>query len=67
MMNDRLKRSPEQQGTGGFSGEIDTEGVLDNPEPWEEWETKLVLYSIGIGIVSLVVFGILINIFILNK
>lgn len=53
--------------TGGLSGELDTEGVLDNPEPWEPWETQLVLYSIGIGIGALVVFGTLVNIFILNK
>ena len=35
-------------------------------EPWEPWETKLVLYSIGIGIVVLVIGGWLVNHFILS-
>ncbi len=35
------------------------------PEPWAEWETRLVLYSIGIGIAGLVVLGALINMFLL--
>jgi len=34
-------------------------------EPWEDWEGRLVLYSIGIGIAGLVVLGTLINIFLL--
>ena len=33
----------------------------DEPEPWESWETKLVAYSIGIGIVVLIIGGLLIN------
>ena len=36
-------------------------------EPWESWETKLVAWSIGIGIAVLVVGGYLINVFILDK
>lgn len=35
------------------------------PEPWERWETKLVLISIGIGLVCLVVGGWAINHYIL--
>ena len=35
------------------------------PEPWADWETRLVLYSIVIGIAGLVVLGTLINIFLL--
>lgn len=42
------------------------EELLGDPEPWEAWETKLVLYSIGIAIVGLVVLGILVNTFILS-
>jgi len=57
----------EEVKTGALSGEIDTEGMLDNPEPWEDWETKLVLWSLGIGVTCLVVFGIIINMTILNK
>jgi len=34
-------------------------------EPWAEWESRLVLYSIGIGIAGLVILGTLINIFLL--
>lgn len=34
-------------------------------EPWADWETRLVLYSIAIGLAGLVVLGTLINIFLL--
>lgn len=34
-------------------------------EPWEPWETRLCLWSLGIGIGSLVVLGVLVNIFLL--
>lgn len=34
-------------------------------EPWADWESRLVLYSIGIGIAGLIVLGTLINIFLL--
>jgi len=40
--------------------------VFDNPEPWSKAETKLVAYSFAIALVALVVFGILVNKFILN-
>lgn len=46
--------------------EINSEDVLfSEPEPWEAWETKLVLGCIGIGIVGLMILGWLVNIFIL--
>ncbi len=38
---------------------------IDECEPWAEWETKLVTYSIGLGIAGLVVMGVLVNAFIL--
>lgn len=38
---------------------------IDAAEPWESWETKLVVWSIGIGIAGLVVLGVLVNTFIL--
>ena len=34
-------------------------------EPWEKWESKLVIYSIVLAIVGLVILGTLINWFIL--
>ena len=35
-------------------------------EPWEEWEGKLVKYSLLIGVGTLIVLGGLINVFILH-
>lgn len=35
-------------------------------EPWEEWEGRLVKYSLLIGVGALVVLGALINVFILH-
>ena len=35
------------------------------PEAWAEWETRLILYSLAIGIGGLVVLGALINLFLL--
>lgn len=43
------------------------EELLGEPEPWQTWETKLCLYSIGIGLLGLAILGVLINLFILNK
>ena len=39
----------------------DLEELFTNPEPWEPWETKLVVVSILIAVVGLVVLGVLIN------
>ena len=36
------------------------------PEPWERWETTLVLGSIAVGAVGLVVLGWLVDRFILS-
>lgn len=68
-MRDReITRSPEGVSTGGLHGGIEgAEEVLSNPEPWEPWETKLVTWSIGIGLVSLAILGAIINMTILNK
>ncbi len=41
------------------------EELLGEPEPWESWETKLVLWSISITIVGVVVLGWLIDTYIL--
>ncbi len=40
--------------------------LFTNPEPWEKWESKLVIYSILLGIIALVILGIIINITILK-
>ena len=42
------------------------EALLGAPEPWESWETKLVVYSIAIAILGLLVLGWLVNTFILH-
>ncbi|MDX9859526.1 MAG: hypothetical protein RBS99_01295 [Rhodospirillales bacterium] len=41
--------------------------AIEAPEPWEKWETQLVVWSVGIGIAGLIILGTLINIFILDK
>ncbi len=38
---------------------------IDECEPWEDWETKLVTYSISLGVAGLVVMGVLVNAFLL--
>ncbi len=43
------------------------EDVLSGaPEPWERWETTLVLGSIALGVVGLVLLGWLVDRFILS-
>ena len=43
------------------STENDVEELFTNPEPWEAWESKLVIWSILAAFVSLIILGILIN------
>ena len=40
---------------------LNEKSIFTSPEPWEKWESKLVIYSILIGIAGLVVLGALIN------
>jgi hypothetical protein len=47
--------------------DFDTEDALGEAEPWEDWETKLVSFSIGIGVLVLLIAGTIINMTILNK
>lgn len=63
-----LKKSDVEEPSSPQPG-MDTkpEELLGEPEPWEPWETKLCLWSIGIGIAGLVVLGILVNQLILGK
>ena len=37
------------------------EELFTNPEPWEPWENKLVIWSIVAGVISLFILGTLIN------
>ncbi len=47
--------------------EINSEDSLfSEPEPWEPWETALVLWCIGLGIVGLIVLGWLVNMLLLS-
>jgi len=57
----------EQVHTGLSAGLAEDESALGEAEPWEFWETKLVMWSILIGIGCLVVLGAIINLTILNK
>ncbi len=41
------------------------EVMIDDPEPWEPFETQLVGWSVGIGIAGLIVLGTLVNIYLL--
>ncbi len=41
------------------------EALSGTPEPWEHWETVLVLASIGVGLLGLVLLGWLVTRFIL--
>ncbi len=42
------------------------ESALGECEPWDDWETKLVWWSIGIGIAGLIILGTIINLTILD-
>lgn len=41
------------------------DSLFSDPEPWESWESALVMWCIGIGIVGLIILGWLVNTFIL--
>ena len=41
------------------------ESLSGAPEPWESWETTLVIGSIALGLIGLVLLGWLVNRFIL--
>ena len=45
--------------------DVHQEALLGEPEPWESWETKLVVWSLVIGAAGLVILGALVNAFIL--
>lgn len=60
------KEKTAQQGT--LSGtSYEAEDVFEGAEPWDPIETKIVLGSFAAALVMLVIFGLLIHHFILNK
>lgn len=63
-MNETMTARPGTAPVGAASAD---NVAIDAPEPWEKWETQLVVWSVGIGVAGLIVLGTLINIFILNK
>jgi hypothetical protein len=52
----------QDQSSGATPGE---DALSGRAEPWESWETTLVLGSIAVGLVGLVLLGWLVNRFIL--
>jgi hypothetical protein len=42
------------------------DALAGTPEPWERWETSLVLISLGIGLFALLLLGWLVDRFILS-
>lgn len=61
------KEESRESETGTLSGSsYDAEDVLENAEPWEPIETKIVLASFGAALLALVVFGLLINAYVLD-
>lgn len=64
-----MAEEERKHSTGGLHmhGDIDESAALEDAEEWEDWETKLVAWSIGIGIGVLVIFGAIINMTILAK
>lgn len=47
------------------STELDIEDMVQEMEPWESWETKLIWWSLIIGIIVLIIGGILTQILLL--
>jgi hypothetical protein len=42
------------------------DALAGTPEPWERWETSLVLISLGVGLFGLLLLGWLVDRFILS-
>ncbi|MBM7855214.1 hypothetical protein JOC37_001599 [Desulfohalotomaculum tongense] len=55
------KIQEQEEFQGGLTANFSPGQDIESPEPWEPWETKLVIYSLGIGIGVLIIGGILIN------
>lgn len=55
---------PAKGTLGGDSYEA--EDVFENAEPWDPVETKLVVGSLSVALILLIVFGVLIDMYILS-
>ena len=42
------------------------DSLFSDPEPWESWESALVMWCLGIGIVGLIILGWLVNTLLLS-
>ena len=61
------EKKQETYGTGSLTGGgYKAEDIFEGPEPWVPAETKLVVWSFVAATIALIVFGILVNIYILN-
>ena len=60
------EESRDRQGGMLAGGAYDAEDVFEGAEPWSPTETKLVIWSFVAAVLSLILFGILVNIFILD-
>ena len=59
------KTSTKIPDPGGINEQEEID-LFDNPEPWMPIETKLVVWSFVIALIALVVFGFVINKYILH-
>ncbi len=50
----------EEKGKNGLR-KASSDALLTEAEPWESWETKLVIGSIGIAVAGLIILGWVIN------
>ena len=57
--------STEEERTAEQLLEESAEELLGEAEPWEAWETQLLVWCFGIAVVGLVTLGFLINTYIL--
>ncbi len=51
-----MEEKREVTGTGSLSVDaLEAEDVLEGAEPWESWETKLVLGSFAVAVIVLII------------
>ena len=62
------EKKKEVTGTGSLSADsLEVEEVMEGAEPWESWETKLVLGSFAVAIIVLIIGLLLVPSSILNS
>jgi len=62
---DTASSTPELSGSEATTAVDGTDTLSGSPEPWEDWETRLVVWSLAIGFAGLLVLGWLVDRFIL--